>query len=167
MPIQFWQNSRFGVFTLSHFQLNLPKFWTRIFFVMDIIISNENDHILSDQYFQKMRKTRKGINNTRKATCGDSSKTWPDWTKPMWYLDSAHQFYPKSAPNSQTTFKKWNFVDQCYHLYLKLMYFTVLCGANVLHIKCSFVPFYQFCTKVYWISYVLFQYCLFHLCCYS
>ena len=50
-----------------------------------------------------MRKTRKGTNNTRKTTCGDSSKTWPDWAKPMWYSDSAHQIHQKWAKISQTT----------------------------------------------------------------
>ena len=36
-------------------------------------------------------------------TCGHSSKTWLDWAKPMWFLDSAHQIHPQSAKKTQTT----------------------------------------------------------------
>ena len=53
------------------------------------------------------------MNKNAKTTCGDSSKTWPDWAKPMWFFDSAHQICPLiSLQNADNK----NAVDQCYLL---------------------------------------------------
>ena len=39
---------------------------------------------------------------TLKTTCGHNSKTSPDWTKPIWFLGSAHQIRPKSAKKKRS-----------------------------------------------------------------
>ena len=74
-----------------------------ILFVIITINSNQNNYATSNFTPPISSKMLKTWTKTKKITRGHNSKTWPDWAKPMWFLDSAHQIHPKSTEKPHAT----------------------------------------------------------------
>ena len=93
----------------SLFDTITQNYWTWILLVIKIIISNQNNY--STRHFTPTNFLNaphmRTCEQKRKKTCGHSSKTWPDWAKPMWFLDSAHQIRSKSAKKHRQQICCW------------------------------------------------------------